>query len=311
MHLFTNKKWKGINNILLAFLILLASSTRASALDQVVAVVNDEIITQKDLNDFLNFMSVQLRTQYSEKETSERIDDMKEDLINRLIEDRLILQEAKKMNVQVDPHRIRAKMDDIRKHYPSDREFREALNTQGLTPADVEKKISEQLAMMMLVERKIRSAIVVNPSEVTEFYQNNHEKLTLPEQRVFTALVTDDERTCQKVYVLLKDGIPLEEAAQKMSQEANKLTLSKNGELRPEVEEILFSLSIGEVTKPLKSNNRFYIFRLDTISPSRLPSLSEAHNKIYDYLFEKKMQEKLSNWLADLKKKAFIKIRGE
>ena len=299
-----------MGSILLSILALLASATSAPALDQVIAVVNDEIITQKDLNDFLNFMSVQLRTQYSEKETNERIETMKGDLINRLIDDHLILQEAKKMNIQVDPHRIRDKMNDIRKHYTSDREFREALNAQGLTPADVEKKISEQLAMMMLVERKIRSTIVVNPSEVTEFYQNNHEKLTLPEQRIFTALVTDDERTCQKVYVLLKDGIPLEEAARKMSQETNKLTLSKNGELRPEVEKILFSLSIGEVTKPLKSNNRFYIFRLDTVNPSRLPSLSEVHNRIYDFLFEKKMQEKLSNWLADLREKAFIKIRG-
>ena len=66
--------------------------------ETVVAVVNNEVITKKDLNDFISFTRLQL-AQYSLEDTEERISQMLPDLINRLIEDRLILQAAYKADI--------------------------------------------------------------------------------------------------------------------------------------------------------------------------------------------------------------------
>ncbi len=62
------------------------------AQDKIAAIVNNDIITQKDLDDFLNFMRIQLSQDYSGKELENKIQAMKPDLLDRLIEDRLILQ---------------------------------------------------------------------------------------------------------------------------------------------------------------------------------------------------------------------------
>ncbi|MDO8488897.1 MAG: SurA N-terminal domain-containing protein, partial [Candidatus Omnitrophota bacterium] len=78
------------------FSIFLSFSTPCLwALDKVVAIVNNEIITQKDLNDFLNFMRLQYSRQLKGKALEEKIGTMKQDLLQRLIEDRLMLAQAK------------------------------------------------------------------------------------------------------------------------------------------------------------------------------------------------------------------------
>ena len=93
-----------ISSLFLVSLILL-STGYLYALDKVIAVVNSEVITQKDLADFLNFMRLQYSRQFQGKALEEKVDSMKKDLLQRLIEDRLILQQAKLDKLSVEPSR--------------------------------------------------------------------------------------------------------------------------------------------------------------------------------------------------------------
>jgi len=68
------------------------------------------VITQKDLADFLNFIRLQYSQQLKGKALAEKVDSMKKDLLQRLIEDRLILQQAKLDKIVVEPARLRPKL---------------------------------------------------------------------------------------------------------------------------------------------------------------------------------------------------------
>ena len=79
-------------------------------------------------------------------------------------------------------------------------------------------------------------------------------------------------------------------------------------ELRKEIEHTVFNLKIGEISNPVKIDDKYYIFKLNNINPSKQLNLSEVQDKINAFLFDRKFQEELKKWLDELKKESYIKI---
>ncbi len=299
---------KHIISFLVIAITLIFSLPLLYAQDKVVAIVNNEIITQKDLDDFFNFIRMQYSRDFKGKALEEKVGAMKQDLLQRLIEDRIILGQAKNEKVSVDPERVKAKINDIKKHYALKSEFERDLAKQGLVQADLENKIREQMFMYNIIEQKVRSKIVVRPDEITSFYNQNKRQFLKPEERALTVIILSDEDQAKAVSYQLRLGTKLEALAERYLFSTDKLSASQGQELRSEIEEAVFKLGIGEVSNPVKVDARYYIFKLDNIIGSQLLSLDQAQSKIQTYLFEKKLQEALAKWLDELKKQSYIKI---
>jgi len=297
-----------IYGILFLFCQLLTPNCQLFAQDEIIAIVNEDAITQKDLNDFINFIRIQLSEEFKGEEMESKIQSMKLDLLDKLIEDRLILQEAKRNKIKIDESRVKARIDEIRKRYPSDAEFQNALSLQGMTQADIELKIKEQLLMYTIIDINVRSKIVVKPTEVTDFYQKNIEKFNTPEQREIASITIDKEEIANDIFNSLKNGGDLNNIASKYSLAVNKISIHQDEELKKEIKDAIFKLNPGEVSQPIKIDNSFYIFRLDNIVMARQQKLSEVQEKIQSFLYDIKMQENLSKWLDELKKRSYIKI---
>ena len=288
--------------------LLLPCTFYCFAQDKIVAIVNNDIITQKDLIDFINFTRMQLAEDYQGEKLESKIQSMKINLLDRLIEDRLILQEAKKNNIKADENRVKAKIDEIKKRYNQDSEFQEVLARQGLVQADIEARIKEQLLMYNIIDIKVKSRIVVNPTEVTDFYDKNLEALKLSEIRELEVISIKDVNLASEISGNLKNGQRLEDLIKKYSLSVDKLRVTEKGELRQDIEKAVFKLKPQEISGPIKVQETYYIFKLDNIISARQPSLSEVQDKIHGLIFNQKMQEELTRWLGELKKNAYIKI---
>lgn len=291
--------------IVLAAGMCLAGSARAE--EKIIAVVNNEIITQRDLDSFLNFMRVQLSQQYSATELEEKIAAMKADLLDRLIEDRLILQEAKKSNVVVDESRIKGKLEEVKKRYSSDRDFERSLTEQGLVAADLEAKIREQQMMYDIVGTKIRKKISVKPSEITAYYTKNQPQFSVPEEREFQSLVGSDEAKAKSAVEALRAAKDITVVSVDSGFALSTFSARRDGELKKEIENALFSLKIGDISDPMSIKGSYYIFKLNKIRQPRQQPLSDVQDAIHDQLYERKMQEAMVRWIDELKKKAYIK----
>ncbi|MDD5560506.1 MAG: peptidyl-prolyl cis-trans isomerase [Candidatus Omnitrophica bacterium] len=289
-------------------LLFLCPLGRLCAQDKMVAVVNNEVITQKDLNDFLNFIRVQYSRELSGKALEEKVNSARPDLLQRLIEDRLMLQEAKNEKITIEPARIKAKIDEIKKRYALESDFERELAKQGLVQADLENKIREQMLSFSVVEQKVRSKIAIRPDEVTDFYNQNKRQFVKPEERVLTVVTLQDENAAKSLSRSLRQGEKMEDLAVKYSFTVDKLSASSGQDLRGEIEGVVFKLGMGEISDPIKIDGQYYIFRLDDIIGSRQLNLAQSQDKIQAYLFDKKMQERLTKWLDELKKQSYIKI---
>ncbi|PIQ90456.1 MAG: hypothetical protein COV71_04335 [Candidatus Omnitrophica bacterium CG11_big_fil_rev_8_21_14_0_20_41_12] len=295
-------------SFLIITLFIFCTGTVLYAEDKVVAVVNNEIITQKDLNDFLNFIRMQYSQQFKGKALEEKVGAMRLDLLQRLIEDRIMLQQAKTDKIAIQSSRLKDRIDEIKKRYPSEAEFERDLAKQGLVLADLEKKMREQMLMYNIVEQKVRNKVVVWPEEITNFYNQNKQQFLKPEERVLTVISFDDENAAKTVSYQLRSGKKIEELAGRYTFTIDKLSALQGQQLRAEIEDTVFKLGINEVSNPVKIEEKYYIFRLDGILGSQQLSLIESQDKIQAYLFEKKLQEALTKWLDELKKQSYIKI---
>lgn len=299
---------KRIAGILLLILVFCSFLIIAEAQDKIVAIVNQDVITSKDFTDFLNFMRLQLSQQYKGKELDEKMAGVKVDLMNRLIEDRLILQEAKKSNIVIDEARIKSRINEAKKDYPTDTQFQAELVKQGLTQADIEKKIKEQFLMFNIVDKEVRSKILIKPEEITDFYEKNKKNFSSGEGRELEAISLENDDLARTVAYSLKSGAKLVDLAARYPLTINQLNVSQGDELRKEMEGVVTKLGINEVSEPVKIDEKFYIFRLINITPSKELTLEQVQDRIKNVLLEKKMQEGLTRWLDGLKKDSYIKI---
>lgn len=278
------------------------------AQDKIVAIVNNEVVTQKDLDDFLRFMSMQLSREHKGKELENKLASLRPDLLNRLIEDRLILQEARKEKISLDGARVKAKLDEIKRRYRSEAEFHADLVSQGITQADIENKIREQFLMFAIVEQKVRSGIIIMPDEITEFYEKNREEFLSPEERQIEAYALENADLAGSFANYLKSGKKPEELATRYPFTMNRFSASSGEDLNKEIEAAVFDLGINEVSDPVKLDDKHYVFRLIHINAPRKLSLNEAQSRIQPFLFEKKMQEEMVRWIDELRAKSYIKI---
>jgi parvulin-like peptidyl-prolyl isomerase len=174
--------------------------------------------------------------------------------------------------------------------------------------ADLENKVREQLLMYNVIEQKVRSKVVVWPDEITKFYQQNKRQFLKPEERILTVMILPNEDLAKTVSYQLRVGSKLDDLVTKYQFTIDKLSALQGQQLRSEIEDTVFKLGIKEISKPVKIDEQYYVFRLDDIVGSQQQSLDEAQGKIQMYLFEKKMQEGLAKWLNELKKQSYIKI---
>jgi parvulin-like peptidyl-prolyl isomerase len=223
------------------------------AQDKIIAIVNNAAITQKELEDFLTFMRLQLSSEreYPPQELEQKLESLKQDLLEKLIEDKLILQEADRNNVKIEDSLIKARLLQIKKRYNSDEEFQRSLAIQGLTEADIEERIRDQAAMYNIIEQKVKSTISISPSEVTDFYSANIDEFKFPEERSLKYLKVKDENVAEEIEGRVKKGQGLSLAAKELGLELSSLTVTSKEELKTQLRETVFKLNKDETSEPI------------------------------------------------------------
>lgn len=291
--------------------------SKAWALDDaIIGVVNDETITFKDLNDYLHSTYVSLVAEgRKDEDIKEIMRDLQANGIHRLIEDKLILSRANQLKLEVREKLVDDKLQELKSQYPSEQVFLDALIKNGITISDLRNKIRDQFKIDFVVEEEVKSKIYVNPSEVTDFYEQNKDRFIKNEQikldSIFIGFEEDkakDQARAQEALKKINEGNDFNEVAKEYSQ-APPLGIIEKGQLLPLIEEVVFKLKDGEVSSLVEVERGIYIFKLVERIPSQLASLPEVKDSVYNFVFRKKFQERLKAWMEKLKKDAYIEIK--
>jgi len=301
------KRYLSLLNAVLFVALLMATKVSEAAVDRVVAIVNSEVITSAELVSYMNVLKMQMgqeRWDYFGMDSGKALE--------ALIEDRLILQEAKRQGVKVEDRTINSHLDRIKSGFPDEDAFYDALSQQGLTLPELKERVREQMLRDAYVAQEIRSRIFIGPKEVTDYYEAHIDNYCLPERVEIDSIFVKDQAAANDVYAKLKDGQAFADLKERHSEKKTLSGTVKKGELRSEIDSVLFSLEEGNFSVPVKIDERgFFIFLVTKVCPlEEKKSLIEVQNQIRNELIEIKFQEKLNTLLKELKDKAHIVIKN-
>jgi len=283
--------------------------------DRIVAVVNNEIITKSYMDNFINLLNIQTQTNNLTDSLGEDAEEIEKQVLERLIEDRLILQEAQRQGIEADEELINEKINGLRDSFNSVEMFNEYLSMQGFTIADLQQTIAEQIIMRNIVQREVKNKIFVHPKEVTDYFNEFAEQFRKPESVNLDSIFIGNQQSkketkkqVKEAVKLLKEGKGFMEVAAGYS-DIDSLGIVFRGQLMKEIEDVIFSLKVGEISNPVEIDTGYFIFViLEKISPSA-KALKEVQSQIHQQIFEEKFQQRFVEWTDKLKEDAYIVIK--
>jgi parvulin-like peptidyl-prolyl isomerase len=287
--------------------------------NRIVAIVNDEIITEADV--VAHVRSILEEHDLPDPTQAESLE-VQMMVLRNLIEQRLILQEAKKLGVIVGPEETAQRLEALRARAGSEEQFQQRLAESSLTEEALREKIRDQLLVQRVIEAKVRSTIVVTPLEVSRALAEQP-NLAKPGERVRARHVlvrVNDERSEAQARALmtdlhrqLADGADFAALAKRYSEDPNAqdggvMEWVAQGELMPELDAVLFTLPVGSVSEPIQTRLGFHLLKVEERRTASELSVTEANRAVYQQLYQQKFEAAMKRWLSDLKSRAYIQI---
>jgi peptidyl-prolyl cis-trans isomerase SurA len=299
---------------------------KAEVVDRVMAKVNDDIITLSELNRMMEAYRRDLETKYTGQQLEERLEELKKQVLDKLIEDKLINQKAMEMgyDANVDPD-VSSEVQRIMKenNIPDTEALDKALAQQGMTIRELREQIRDAIMARQLVNDFVGSRITLLTPEIDKYYKDHAVDFTTPEEVTLSEIVLHadggdqaTENRANDIYRRLQQGEPFSALA---SQYSKGPTANKGGnigtyvvsKLRADMVNAIEGLKEGDISKPQKTQEGYVIYHIDSRKPAAVQPLDEVREEIKNRLFTQKFNPEYARFIAQLKEDAYIEIYSE
>ncbi len=318
------KKWKWMIALVFWFF---AVPSFAEVADRIVAVVNDEVITLRELQ-----LASETFIRRIEKSNpgvpKEKIrEEVQTQVLNNMIEETLLKQEAKRLGIVVKDEEVTAAIHDLlaRRKWKLE-DVKAGLEKDGVTFDEYREATRNNILKGRVIRREIQSKITVSNEEIGNYYREHRDDYEGKEAvRIRQILIPvpenaeGDVRSLRKaeseeVLKKLKAGAPFEQmVAQYARGEAAGMSgdmgYVDKGSMVPAVDEAAFRLKIGEISDVIESTQGFHIIQVLDKRGGGAKPLPEVRNEIEDAIAREKAEKKYGDWMAELRKRSFIEIR--
>ena len=313
--------------IILCSLALGAAAGYTEPVDRIVAIVNDDAITLSELNETYLPFAQQIREANNPPEVErEMIFKLRQEILNKLIDQKLTDQETERLRVSVSDKEIDQRIEQIKsEHFLTEEDIRKTLAAQGYTLEEYRERIKEQLLRVKLINIEVKSKIAVSGKEIQDYYEEHKEEYQGRQKyhlRTILIKASPLARAGQKKAALekiesivreLKSGAAFDDLAKKYSQDGTAaaggdLGLFTLDELLPEFREMVLWMGEGEISPILETPKGYQILMLQEIKKIPGKTLEEARIEIQERLYRESVGEKYKDWLNLLRELSYVKI---
>ena len=310
---------------LIAIVIMIALNftvLHSEVVEEIYAVINDETITYTEYQNAKNSMIQQLQTRYKGEELKKAIEKMKSELMNQLIEHKLILSKAKENKYDVDSE-IKMIIEEIKKqnNLKTDEDLRRALQSEGITMEQFKKQQKIVRMQQRMIYDEITSKIKIDSPEIMEYYRENMSDYTKPMELSLNCIFLKKEYYFNKQSLMdkqqeisekLKKGEfkTVAEEYTELEGSDNKIFLGnfKKGELDKSIENAALELNPNQYSPWIETETGWYIIQLINKKEPELVEYEKVREKIKNKLLLDKQEVELKKYIKKLKKESYIKI---
>lgn len=307
------------SSVLIALLLVTAPGER-ELVDRIAAMVNDDVIT-------LSEVETAAKPFADGNDTPERKKLLHKDILEQLINERLLTQQIAEAKIEVTDDEVdRAMKDILRQNKISQEQLEEAIRSRGMSMGQYLEDLKSQLIRLKLVDMKVRSRVVIPESDIkTEFETRTRgdvkeEMLTI--RHIFFRW-GDNPPADEKARVLTQanaardrvaGGQDFAEVAKEVSEGPTAAQGGSLGELSrkgllPELDRALVSVKAGEMTPPVQTSNGVHVVLLEARRFKDPVAYSELRDRIYQELYQQRVEEQMKVWLDELRGTSAVAIR--
>ncbi len=266
--------------------------------DRIVAIVDEEAILQSDLDREVELY--RLEKEYSGETVTADKETVRREMLERLMESKLIIAAARQADMQVDDDAIEQsvdqKIEQFVEHFGSMEGLVQELHRSGMTLADYRNRMGSQLRdqqyLRLVVGKFIRPQVEVLENEVREYYLANLDQMP----------AEPDSLTIANILIPVQPSVAVRQAVQaevKLIQEAlaaggvfadvaRELSRGPNAErggivgvvspgdlFDANLDRAVFAMSVGEVSEPVVSSRGVHLMRLDSVQEGNRRAISQ------------------------------------
>ena len=325
-----NRKHRLSGIAAMAVLLCGLSGTAPAAtqvIDRIVAVVNEDIILLSELNARMAPFVQRIRQQgYDEAKEHQLRYQVREDMLNRLVDEKLTDQEIARNGIRIEATEIDNAIERIKAaNQFTEEDLRRFLEGQSMTMEAYRDKIKEQILRARLVNYEVKSKIVITEEEIRAYY-NSHPELYGGERRyhlrnillrVPASASAGERAAMQEKMVSIRNeftaGAAFGDLAHTYSQSPSAQDGGDIGEfdektLSPAIREALAGLAAGQVTPVLDTDQGIQLFYLEAVHRTEGKPFESVKAEIHEKLFNEVVDKKFVAWLDALRSQSHIKI---
>lgn len=302
--------------------IFFAQAQAQEVLDGIAAVVNNEVVTFSQVRELVGPKEKQARETLRGEALVEKIKEIRLAAINDLIDRALIIQEFKSKGFTIPEYFIDERITTItREEFGGDRQaFLRTLSAQGYT---VEKFRDFQRDMIIVQEMRrqaVKGAPTVSDAMIKEYYRSHAEEYTTPDEmklRMITIRGSGEGdsrlKMIEEIRQKIVEGAEFGDLARMYSEDSTQEAFGDWGwidrkKLNENLTRVAFALKPGQLSQVVELGGSYYLMFCEAKKSATTKPLKEVRGEIEKALMQTERQKQQQEWLAKLRKKAFIKL---
>lgn len=317
-----------------------ASSPNETVVEEIIARVNNSIITRADLHREEERMMQELRQQ--NQTDANAIADRQKHLLRTLIDQQLLVQKGADMGITGDTEVIK-RLDEMRKEMgaSSMEELEKMAEQQGISFEDYKQNMKNSIITQQVIGREVGGRIQITHDDIQKFYDEHKAELDQPERiRLSEILVAAGQKTtapkdkdaqpvlteptpeelaqaetkANEALAKIKAGAKFEDVAKQFSNgptvdQGGDLGYFKRGTLSKELEDQTFQMKAGETTGVVRTKQGFIILKVTEHVDAGVPPLKKVEDQIREAIYFQKVDPAVRAYLTKLREEAYINVK--
>lgn len=305
-----------------------ANVPNVRVVEEIIAKVNGDIITRTELERSRRALDPEFRQQGLNGPALEQaVREQEKNLLRDQIDQLLLVQKGKDLNINVDPEVTRRIASiQVQSKIADPDKFHEWIREQaGMPFEDFKAQMKNQLLTQRVIGQDVMYKANVPKAEIRKYY-NDHKKDFVRQEQVFLReiLISTQGKTPEQSAAAEKKAKDLAARARKgekfgdlardnsdaeTAKGYGELPPYKRGQLRKDIEDIVFAHNKGYVTDPIRTPDGFRILKVEERFEAGQAPLEEVENEIQEKLLMPRMQPKVREYLTKLRQDAFLEIK--
>ncbi len=296
----------------------------AASKDANIASINGTVITRAQYDAEITRFERQMAMSGQTPDPAQ-LADMKKMVLDGLIGREVLRQQAVKLGVKADEAEVNAQIDELKKRFPTEDDFKNTLAKMNLTEESLRAQFGQELAIKKMVDQEVGAQVKITPEETRKFYDSNPDIFKVPEMvRASHILIKvdpkagDADKAAAKEKILavqkrLQKGEDFAAVAKEVSDcpsapNGGDLDYFQKGQMIGPFEDAAFALKVGSVSDIVETQFGYHIIKLTDKKEPSVMKYDDVKDRIEQHLKQEKVNQMLSQYIDKLKTQSKIEV---